>query len=296
LDRSRGTIESLPAKAETESKKFTRRQLLGTAAVALPVAAAFGATGYCLPKTRRFRIREMTLSIRDLPAALDGIRIAQVSDTHVGKFTRGKMLREIADATNRLDADLVMLTGDLIDNSLDALPSALEMVKRMNPRSGLFIIEGNHDLFDDPKEFVRRVRESGFTLLRNEAVTIELRGHPVQILGITWEQHAADMARSVDTVAKLRDPAAFPLLLAHHPHAFDSAMKHGLPLTLSGHTHGGQLMIGADLGVGPMMFKYWSGLYQKNYHSLVVSNGVGNWFPLRSYAPAEILHLTLRKA
>ncbi|MEO5713353.1 MAG: metallophosphoesterase [Luteolibacter sp.] len=275
---------------------ITRRQLLGTAAIALPVLATFGATGICLPQTRRFRIREMTVSLPDLPEALDGIRIAQVSDTHVGKFTRGRMLRDITDATNRLEADLVLLTGDLIDNSLDDLPSALEMVKGMDPRSGLFMIEGNHDLFDDPEQFVRRVRESGITLLRNEAETVQIRGHAVQIMGITWDHHVADMVARVNAVAKLRDPAAFPLLLAHHPHAFDAAAKHGLPLTLAGHTHGGQLMIGQELGVGPVMFKYWSGLYQKGTRSLVVSNGVGNWFPLRTCAPAEIVHLTLRKA
>ncbi len=274
----------------------TRRNLLGTAVLALPVLVTFGATAICLPRMRRFRIRELTVSLPDLPEALDGIRIAQVSDTHVGKFTRGRMLRDITDATNRLEADLVLLTGDLIDNSLDDLSSALEMVKGMNPRSGLFMIEGNHDLFDDPKEFVRRVRESDITLLRNEVETVQVRGHAVQIMGITWDHHVADMVKNVGKVAKLRDPAAFPLLLAHHPHAFDAALKYGLPLTLAGHTHGGQLMIGHELGVGPVMFKYWSGLYQKGPLSLVVSNGVGNWFPLRTYAPAEIVHLTLRKA
>jgi predicted MPP superfamily phosphohydrolase len=291
LRKRRPASEAVPV-----SGNITRRQLLGTAAVALPVFATFGATAICLPQTRRFRIREMTVSLPNLPEALDGMRIAQVSDTHVGKFTHGRMLRDITDATNRLEADLVLLTGDLIDNSLDDLPAALAMVKGMDPRSGLFMIEGNHDLFDDPEEFVRRVRESGIPLLRNEAQTVHVRGHAVQIMGITWDHHIADMVAKVDAVAKLRDPAAFPLLLAHHPHAFDAAAKHGLPLTLAGHTHGGQLMVGHELGVGPVMFKYWSGLYQKGTSALVVSNGVGNWFPLRTYAPAEIVHLTLRKA
>jgi len=292
--RSRTTPPvSLP---EPAPGNVTRRRFLETSALALPVISTFGATGICLPMTRKFRIRELTVSLPDLPEALDGIRIAQVSDAHVGKFTRGRMLREITDATNRLDADLVVLTGDLIDNTLNDLSSALEMVKGMDPRSGLFMVEGNHDLFDDPKEFVRRVRESGITLLRNEAETVLIRGHAVQIMGITWDHHVADMVANVDAVAKLRDPAAFPLLLAHHPHAFDAAAKHGLPLTLAGHTHGGQLMVGHELGVGPVMFKYWSGLYQKGPRALVVSNGVGNWFPLRTFAPAEIVHLTLRKA
>ncbi len=275
---------------------ITRRKLLGTAAVALPVLATFAATGICLPRLRQFRIRELTVSLSDLPDALDGLRIAQISDTHVGKFTRGPMLREITDATNRLDVDLVLLTGDLIDNSLRDLPAALEMVKGMTARSGLFMVEGNHDLFDDPGEFVRAVRESGIPLLRNEAATVQVRGHPVQIMGISWDRQVADMVEKVESVAKLRDPVAFPMLLAHHPHAFDAAAKHDIPLTLAGHTHGGQLMVSDDLGAGPLMFKYWSGLYQKGRHALVVSNGAGNWFPLRTYAPAEIVHITLRKA
>ena len=85
--------------------------------------------------------------------------------------------------------------------------------------------------------------------------------------------------------------SGFPILLAHHPHAFNAAR--GLPLTLSGHTHGGQLMLNEQLGAGPVLFRYWSGLYGDGDRRLVVSNGAGNWFPLRLNAPAEILHLPL---
>lgn len=287
---------SSPVEEAASSAKMTRRQLLGSAAVAFPVLATFGATAISLPQTRRFRVTDMTVFLKDLPEVLDGMRIAHVTDTHVGKFTRGKMLADITDATNRLQADLVLITGDLIDNSLDDLPAALEMVRRMDPRSGLFMIEGNHDLFDDPAKFVRDVKGAGIPLLRNEASVAMVRGHPVQMMGIVWNHDEMQMARDVETVAKLRDPDAFPILLAHHPHAFDPAVNHGLPLTLSGHTHGGQLMVTPGLGVGPMMFRYWSGLYQNGSNSLVVSNGVGNWFPLRTRAPAEIIHLTLRRA
>ena len=98
------------------------------------------------------------------------------------------------------------------------------------------------------------------------------------------------------TSRKLREPDAFPIFLAHHPHAFDAAVRENLPLTLSGHTHGGQLMLTPDLGPGPMLFRYWSGLYKRNNSQLVVSNGVGNMFPLRLNAPAEVIHLTLRCA
>jgi predicted MPP superfamily phosphohydrolase len=91
-----------------------------------------------------------------------------------------------------------------------------------------------------------------------------------------------------------RDGGAVPIVLAHHPHAVDYAID--VPLTLAGHTHGGQLMLTENMGFGPAMFRYWSGLYRRDDRALVVSNGVGNWFPLRTRAPAEIIHLTLRAA
>lgn len=102
------------------------------------------------------------------------------------------------------------------------------------------------------------------------------------------------IAKSMEELLPQRRPEAFPILLAHHPHAFDYAEN--IPLTLAGHTHGGQLMLTEQIGFGPAMFRYWSGLYQRGNRSLVVSNGVGNWFPLRVQAPAEVVHITLRPA
>jgi predicted MPP superfamily phosphohydrolase len=237
----------------------------------------------------------MTLPVKDLPEALDGLRIAHLTDTHVGKFTRGEALDEIVAATNRLQADLVLFTGDLIDNTIRDLPVAVQMLQRLQSGAGLFVIEGNHDLFDDPAAFVKGLRDGGLALLRNESATVQVRGVAVQILGLVWQRAEKEIARSVDAVAALRDPAAFPILLAHHPHAFDRAAELGFPLTLAGHTHGGQLMLNRDVGAGSAMFRYWTGLYQKLSSALVVGNGTGNWFPLRLNAPAEIIHLTLRK-
>jgi uncharacterized protein len=283
------------AEAKPDTHGMTRREILAAALVGMPVIASFGTTLFSMPQMRRFRIRPMTIFIKNLPEALDGIRIAHVTDTHVGKFTRGKVLDDIAEATNELKADLVLLTGDLIDNSLDDLPSALAMLNQIDPRSGLFMVEGNHDLFDNPREFVKQVRASGIPLLRNQAATVTLRGQRVQIMGVAWTHDEARMEDDVEAVAKLREPGAFPILLAHHPHAFDSAALHGFPLTLAGHTHGGQLMITPKIGAGPAMFRYWTGHYQNGENSLVVSNGAGNWFPLRTSAPAEIIDLTLKK-
>lgn len=281
---------------ETSGGKWTRRKFLGAAAVSLPVVGTFGTVVYSVPRLSRFRVREITVAIEDLPQALDGMRIAHVTDTHIGKFTNAQGLDEIVAATNELAADLVLFTGDLIDNKLRDLPAGVAMLKKIRPGAGLFVIEGNHDRFDNAEGFEKEVRASGLALLRNEAVTVQVRGVPVQILGTVWAYERDEIEQAVDKVAALREPGAFPILMAHHPHAFDRAVERGFPLTLSGHTHGGQLMLTEGLGAGPVLFRYWTGLYQKLGHSLVVSNGIGNWFPLRVNAPAEIVHLTLRRA
>ncbi len=275
---------------------LTRRRVLGAVAVSLPVVATFGAAAISIPQRTRFRVRDITVPIKDLPTDLHGLRIAHLSDTHVGKFTHGKLLHELADATNKLMADLVLMTGDLIDQSINDLPEALDMMARIDPRSGLYLIEGNHDLFQGPEKFAKGVLDRGFNLLRDENAVVTAKGHPVELLGICWHGRNNPIAPHVDVVANNRNPEALPILLAHHPHAFDRAAELGIPLTLAGHTHGGQLMVTPEIGPGPMLYKYWSGLYQKPGASVVVSNGAGNWFPLRSSAPAEIVHIKLIRA
>ncbi len=280
----------------------TRRQFLGLAAAALPPLFTFSLTGVSESELDHFRVRRLTLPISGLPLDLDGMTIAQVSDIHVGPFTSDRLLRAVVEAVNALRADLVLHTGDLINRELSDLAGSLDLARAMPGRYGQALIEGNHDLFESPREFERRARASGIPFLRDEALVVGVHGHPVQLLGVRWsegtprESREAAIARSVRQVLPLRQDDAFPILLSHHPHAFDTAAAAGLPLTLSGHTHGGQLMLSDHAGAGPILFRYWSGLYSRGGSRLIVSNGVGNWFPLRVQAPAEIVHLTLRRA
>ncbi|MFZ9936921.1 MAG: metallophosphoesterase [Luteolibacter sp.] len=273
-----------------------RRQMLRTTMLAVPTLATLGATAISIPQKTRFRVRPLAIRIPGLPAALDGLTITHISDTHVGKFTRGDVLDDMVEAVNRLNSDLVLLTGDLIDHSIDDLPEALDMIERFNPGRGLFNIEGNHDLFDGAELFADGHAARGIPLLRDQIASLRVRGHPVEILGMRWSRRESTMRDQVGALATHRDPDAFPILLAHHPHAFDAAAGHGIPLTLAGHTHGGQLMVTPEIGPGPVMFRYWSGIYQQTASSLVVSNGAGNWFPLRTSAPAEIIRITLHRA
>jgi predicted MPP superfamily phosphohydrolase len=202
------------------------------------------------------------------------------------------MLDDIADATNHLRSDLILLAGDLINISQADLPVALDMVLRMNARDGVFMIQGNHDVIQGPDHFDDAVRRRGVNLLVDDVATITARGISFQLLGTRW---TSDWGRdeSVSYTAGLRDPALFAIMLAHHPHSWDVAADAGIPLVISGHTHGGQIMLTDKIGGGPLRFKYWSGQYVKPNSTLIVSNGVGNWFPLRVNAPAEILKITM---
>ena len=290
-----------PAKVEQSSSAWNRREFLRFSAAMLPPAFTIGLTGIALAQLNNVRVRRFVLPIVDLPNELDGMTIAQVSDMHVGRFTKGEVLKKTVRLVNEMRADLVLLTGDLINDALADLDTGLEFIRQMDSRFGLAIIEGNHDLIENPREFERRVKASGIPFLLDESMIMNVRGVPVQLLGLRWtrvygEGRDAAIGAEVKKLLEQRDASAFPILLAHHPHAFDGAADAQLPLTLSGHTHGGQLMLNEQLGFGPALFRYWSGLYTRGRSKLIVSNGVGNWFPLRLNAPAEIVHLTLRRA
>jgi uncharacterized protein len=282
----------------------TRRQILGMLATVTPALLTSAGVAFSRTQLREFRIRPLGVALPGLPPELDGLRIALVSDLHVGTFTSGETVKRVVEETSRLNADLVLLPGDLINNALADLSDALDAVCNMQSRHGAYLCVGNHDLIEDGAEFVRRVRARA-PLLVNESRVVPIRGQFVQLLGLPWNRDEALIGNSVRQLARQLVPGAFPILLAHHPHAFDAAAAEGIPLTVSGHTHGGQLMLSDAVGFGPLLYRYWSGLYRKvdsrrrelpahNGESLVVSNGVGNWFPLRTGAPAEIIHLTLR--
>ncbi len=284
-----------------EAPAWSRREFLRFTGAMLPPVFTLSLTGIAMAQLNNVRVRRFVLPIATLPKELDGITIAQVSDMHVGRFTNGEVLQKMVRMVNEMRADLVLLTGDLINDALADLDTGLELARALEARFGLAIIEGNHDLIENPAEFERRVRASGIPFLLDESTVVDVHGFPVQLLGLSWtrvhgQERDAAIGAAVKNLLEQREADAFPILMAHHPHAFDAAADAGLPLTLSGHTHGGQLMLNEQLGFGPALFHYWSGLYTRGRSKLIVSNGVGNWFPLRVNAPAEIVHITLRQA
>jgi predicted MPP superfamily phosphohydrolase len=284
---------------------LSRRQLLAAAAVAVPPLVAAGGVAYGRRRSLYdLHVNRVDVPVPGLPDDLVGLTIAHVSDVHVGKFVREDYLRRAAEMANALRADLHLLTGDLIDLSIADLPMALDFVRRLQPEHALVTCEGNHDLIDDPRQFRTDVRAARIPLLVNEAVSVRVPGRPtpVRLLGLPWGPPGTrtpgedQYQTTVAAVAAQRRDGEFPILLAHHPHAFDAAADADIPLTLAGHTHGGLLMLSETVGPGPLLYRYWRGLYQRRESALYVTTGVGSWFPLRTHARPEIAHLTLRRA
>ena len=147
------------------------------------------------------------------------------------------------------------------------------------------VAEGTLNLPSDP----RKIAEAIISLVDSGAA-------PFQMLGTRWTGgDDGSIYRSVADTCAQRDFSLFPILMAHHPHAWETAAACGIPLVIAGHTHGGQIMLTQNIGGGPIRFRYWTGLHTnpKLNSQLLISNGVGNWFPLRVNAPAEILQVVM---
>jgi len=232
------------------------------------------------------RVQPYTVPIPGLPPELEGFTIAHVSDLHSGIFVGPERLKIVSDAANDLKADLVAVTGDLINREMDEFPAALAAIQNMESRYGTYLCEGNHDVFPGPGVVAEACASNNLPMLSFACVTLPMRRRRLLLAGLPWMGHEFPAKpEMVSNLFPARQEGDVRILLAHHPHLFDIAGS--ADLVLSGHTHGGQIMFG-DIGLGRLRFKYCSGLFQRDNTSLLVSNGCGDWFPCRIGAPAEI--------
>lgn len=315
-DGADSSSKAITAHALEARGPISRRQFLAAGVVGGPMLMQATAITGGLAQLGAFRLRKLVVTLPQLPIDFDGFTIAHITDTHVGRFTSGRTLDAIASAVNALRADCVVHTGDLINDSLEDMEPACRMLAQLRSTHGTFIVEGNHDLFESRTRFAellrtRELQDAKLTLLLNEGSTIYRGSGRLQLLGLQWgntstQDIRTDRARGpmleehCATIDSLRDSRALQVLLAHHPDAFDHALARGIPLTIAGHTHGGQLNIAPGVGPASTKFKYLSGLYERvaatgERAACIVGNGTGNWFPLRINAPAEIIQVVLRK-
>ena len=194
------------------------------------------------------------------------------------------------DAVRAVRADLIAITGDLVDHSAREAPLLFERLRLLEARLGVFVVLGNHDHLDHPRAIVRGARDAGLIPLVDESVRAGGRDG-LLVAGIDW-------AKTIPACsARLRRCGAgrADLLLAHNPKAFVGAEERGIPLTLAGHTHGGQLARRQNRRHNLVFTQRLSaGHYEVRDSHLYVTNGVGAWFPLRVNCPPEIAVIEMR--
>ncbi|WP_369700220.1 metallophosphoesterase [Micromonospora sp. WMMA1996] len=275
----------------------SRRLLLARGAAIFAGLTAAGVTGYGVrtamgpPRLDRVRI-----PLAKLPRSMDGLRIATVSDIHLGPLRGRAHTERIVAMINQLDADLVAVVGDLVDGTVAELGSAAEPLRDLRSRYGSFFVTGNHEYYSGVEEWVREVDRLGLRVLQNERQEIQARGGVLDLAGVNDVTAAGTgLAAPADYAAALgdRDPSRPVVLLAHQPVAAHEAAKFGVDLQLSGHTHGGQ-MVPFNLAV-KLQQPVVSGLGEVDGTKVYVTNGAGFWGPpVRVGAPPQVTLVELR--
>jgi predicted MPP superfamily phosphohydrolase len=240
-----------------------------------------------------FTVDEERIWLDALPEAFSGLRIAQISDIHHGLFLPPEMLEQAVRQANRLNPDIVALTGDFVTYSRANIGPAAEILRNLRARYGVFAVLGNHDFRVDADAITRALRRQRIEVLRNHHITIGFGGESLFVAGVDDYGYGADLRQALRGIP--RDAAT--ILLAHNPRIISLASRHNVSLVLSGHTHGGQVnipLLGTVYGRSPEQMRYKIGWDRLGTTQIYVSRGIGTIvLPWRLRCPAEISHLEL---
>lgn len=309
-----GTIRKLAG----SEKEFMpdRRRFVSQTALALAAIPFAGIIHGVLKGRYNYRVIRKTLIYEDLPSEFDGLQITQISDIHSGSFDNRDKIRYGIDLINEQRSDLILFTGDLVNNRAEEMEPWINEFSRLEAPMGKFSILGNHDYGDyvnwpsgEAKQenilkLYRTHEEIGFRLLRNENVQIEKDGASLDLIGVENWGHGFVQHGDLDKASAGLEDKSFKILMSHDPSHFDKVVKSFskfIHLTLSGHTHGMQfgIEIPGLIKWSPVKFRYpkWAGLYEEFGRKLYVNRGFGFLaFPGRVGIWPEVTVLTLRKA
>jgi hypothetical protein len=231
-----------------------------------------------------------------LPQALHGFTIAQITDLHVGPTIGRDHVEAIVVAVNELRADMVAITGDLVDGSVRQLASQIEPLTRLASRHGTFFVTGNHEYYSGAQAWLHELRRLGLNVLMNEHVVVEHDGAELVVAGVTdYGAHHFDPSHRSDPAAAIDGAppsAAAKVLLAHQPRSAIAAAEAGFHLQLSGHTHGGQFL--PWNWFVRLQQPFTAGLDRLDRLWVYTSRGTGYWGPPKRFgAPSEITCLRL---
>jgi predicted MPP superfamily phosphohydrolase len=279
--------------------QLSRRQFLTrvTGGAALAIGSGSVATGMAEARGDH-AVVDVEVRLGKLPRALDGFTIVQLSDLHTGMTIDRAFVQRVVDHANRLSPDLIALTGDLVDGKVEDLRDDVAPLAQLRARHGVFAITGNHEYYSGADAWIAEITRLGARYLRNERVVIGDGAASFDLAGVDdytaagWPGHGEDLRAALAG----RDPSRALVLLAHQPRQVRRAVRYGVDLQLSGHTHGGQIWPWhyiARVQQGGLL----AGRYEVEGTQLYVTRGCGYWGPpVRLLAPLEITRVILRAA
>jgi uncharacterized protein len=255
-------------------------------------------TGLAIAR-RRPRIVDVDIPVTGLPEALHGFSIAQISDVHVGSTIRRGFVERIVALVNGLKADLIAVTGDLVDGSVQQLSAHTAPLAGLTALHGAYFVTGNHEYYSGERAWTAEIRRLGLRVLKNEHVVLQHKGASLVLAGVTdLSAGHFDAAQHSDPAAALHGSpadAGAKVLLAHQPNSAPAAARAGFDVQLSGHTHGGQFW---PWNLFVRFFQpFTGGLYRLKDLWVYVSRGTGYWGPPNRFGvPSEITHIRLISA
>jgi hypothetical protein len=303
-----------------------RRYFFKTATAAAGAAPFLGAVyGYAAERLN-YQIHRVDIPVSNLPTALDGMTIAQLSDIHMSGYMPRSQVRRAVDMANDLGADLAVVTGDFITGANDPIAECIEEIRRLSAPLGIYGCNGNHEIYADAEDLAQQLfARQGMKLLRHQSEVISFRGAQLNLIGVDYQRERGPGGRRIITLSGLEPLVRKDIpniLLSHNPNTFNRATELGVELSLAGHTHGGQIQVEIlDHRLSPARFitDYVAGLYirplftpaktvasQKFLHAttlqgphsaIYVNRGLGTvGAPVRLGVPPEISLLTLRRS
>jgi len=278
---------------DPERRNFLSRALSGIIAVSALGVAGYGVASVLAP----VMVKPVRITLKRFPSRLGVYRIVQLSDVHIGPTLDGKWLRHVVERVNGLMPDLVAITGDLVDGSVEELREHVACLGDLRAKDGVYFVTGNHEYYSGVDDWLAELARLGVRVLRNERVSIGQGEASFDLAGVDdWRSHEYGRGHGPNLPQALagRDPARELILLAHQPKQAFEAAKSGVGLQLSGHTHGGQIFpwgFFVKLEQG-----FVAGLDRVGEMLLYTSCGTGYWGPpMRVGAPAEITLLEVQR-
>ena len=281
---------------ENDPIHIGRRNFFKCTAVVVPAVVGVTGSVSAFQGNNELQLRRLQLSLKDRPEVLKGYKIGQLSDVHIGPFIGMDKLKEMVNAIASEHPHRLVITGDLIDDLayLDEVADYLDGRVQDFP-DGIDYILGNHEYRVDVERVWKRLSQTKMHMYRNSHQQILGGPRPVYLVGMDYhfkDDVLEENVRLLDIAMEGIPDNGYPILLAHHPNYIPEAFRQHIPLTLSGHTHGGQINLwGTNLV--PVYKPYWKGLYEEQGLFAYVSRGSGHWFPVRMNCPREVTVFTV---